>query len=103
MYLYRLRSSEIKSIYFISSNENRYCKMFETISQEDMMERSIFSMISYSRSVSVAGSILGTLNTWYDRVQERRRLNELEPHMLKDIGLQSWQIREIAAKPFWRA
>ena len=67
------------------------------------MERSIFSMVSFSRSFSVAGSLLAMLNTWNDRTQARRRLGELEPHMLKDIGLESWQIRELAAKPFWRA
>ena len=66
------------------------------------MERSIHSMISFSRSFSVVGSLMDTLNTWYDRTQERRRLAELEPHMMKDIGLESWQVREIANRPFWR-
>ncbi|MBT6385750.1 MAG: DUF1127 domain-containing protein [Alphaproteobacteria bacterium] len=68
-----------------------------------MMERSIHSMISFSRSFSVVGGLLGTLNTWYGRTQERRRLAELEPHMMKDIGLESWQLREMANRPFWRA
>jgi uncharacterized protein YjiS (DUF1127 family) len=71
--------------------------------QEEDMERSIFSMISYSRSFSLAGSILGTLGTWYSRIEERRQLNQLEPHMLKDVGLETWQVRELVNRPFWQA
>ena len=67
------------------------------------MERSVDSVISYSRSFSVVNSVLGTLDTWHRRAEERRRLRELEPHMLKDIGLDKWQIREMTDKPFWRA
>jgi uncharacterized protein YjiS (DUF1127 family) len=66
------------------------------------MERSIFSMISYSRSFSVANGVVKTLSTWQDRVRERRHLANLEPHLMKDIGLEPWQVRAEAAKPFWQ-
>ncbi len=49
-----------------------------------------------------AGSILGTPFLWLSRVQDRRRLAELDDHMLRDIGLSRSEAEDAAATPFWR-
>ena len=67
------------------------------------MAHTISSVISYSRPSAAKTGVLGLLNTWLSRIQERRTLSNLEPHMLKDIGLEGWQISEQIEKPFWRA
>jgi len=40
---------------------------------------------------------------WDKRSRTRRALAQLEPHMLRDIGLTSEQARTEAAHPFWKA
>lgn len=40
---------------------------------------------------------------WLERFQDRRRLVDLDDHMLRDIGLTRAQAEEAAARPFWRA
>lgn len=37
----------------------------------------------------------------YDTARERRKLAELEPHMLKDIGLKPEDVRHELNRPFW--
>lgn len=40
--------------------------------------------------------------SWHERWRQRRILEEMEAHRLKDIGLSRAQARYEAAKPFWR-
>lgn len=40
---------------------------------------------------------------WWQRARERRRLRELEDHLLRDLGLTRADALREAAKPFWRA
>jgi uncharacterized protein YjiS (DUF1127 family) len=42
------------------------------------------------------------LELWYQRWRQRRRLAELEDHMLHDIGKTRNEALEEANKPFWR-
>ena len=46
---------------------------------------------------------LGTLMLWQERASQRRRLAELDGHMLKDLGITRGEAQAEAAKPFWRA
>ena len=48
-------------------------------------------------------AILATLWHWYDRWYQRRQLESLPQHMLKDLGLSSADAYREASKPFWRA
>ena len=47
--------------------------------------------------------LLATLVTWQQRYELRRHLLEMDDHLLDDVGLSRAQIRQEAAKPFWRA
>ncbi|MEM7497873.1 MAG: DUF1127 domain-containing protein [Pseudomonadota bacterium] len=38
---------------------------------------------------------------WQDRLRQRRRLQALPDHMLKDIGVSREDALEEASKPFW--
>jgi uncharacterized protein YjiS (DUF1127 family) len=40
---------------------------------------------------------------WLERVRQRRQLQQLGDHMLKDIGLSRADVEAEASKPFWRA
>jgi uncharacterized protein YjiS (DUF1127 family) len=40
---------------------------------------------------------------WLERARQRRQLQQLGDHMLKDIGLSRADVEAEAAKPFWRA
>lgn len=40
---------------------------------------------------------------WLERVQDRRRLAELDDHLLRDIGISRADAENVAARPFWRA
>ena len=39
---------------------------------------------------------------WHDRARQRRHLQSLSDHMLRDIGLSRADVRAEAGKPFWR-
>ncbi|HHI75677.1 MAG TPA: DUF1127 domain-containing protein [Gammaproteobacteria bacterium] len=43
-----------------------------------------------------------TLKLWYQRARQRRRLAQLDEHLLRDIGITPEQARREARKPFWR-
>ena len=45
----------------------------------------------------------GTLLLWQERASQRRRLAELDGHMLKDLGITRGEAQMEAAKPFWQA
>ena len=42
------------------------------------------------------------LLTWQQRARERRQLESLSDHMLRDIGLSRADVFAEASKPFWR-
>ncbi len=67
------------------------------------MERTHVTGISFFGSGSVLGGLINTVNTWQDRARERRHLSELEPHILKDIGIAPSALHREISKPFWRA
>jgi uncharacterized protein YjiS (DUF1127 family) len=39
---------------------------------------------------------------WLERARQRRQLQRLSEHMLKDIGLSRADVEVEVAKPFWR-
>jgi uncharacterized protein YjiS (DUF1127 family) len=42
------------------------------------------------------------LLTWQQRARDRRQLESLSDHMLRDIGLSRADVLAEASKPFWR-
>jgi uncharacterized protein YjiS (DUF1127 family) len=47
-------------------------------------------------------ALLAIFGTWHERRRFRAELEELDEHLLDDIGLTPSQARSEAAKPFWR-
>ncbi|MBE9557166.1 MAG: DUF1127 domain-containing protein [Proteobacteria bacterium] len=45
---------------------------------------------------------LQTLQLWYERSRQRRRLAQMDDRLLRDIGIDRIAAMEEAAKPFWR-
>jgi uncharacterized protein YjiS (DUF1127 family) len=46
--------------------------------------------------------LLGLLETWHARHQERRALVQLDDRMLKDIGLSRADVAQESGKRFWQ-
>ncbi len=51
---------------------------------------------------TVFSQAAATLKLWYQRARQRRRLAQLDEHLLRDIGITPEQARREARKPFWR-
>jgi len=55
---------------------------------------------------SPAEALLGLwrlLIVWNGRWQDREQLREMDPRILRDIGLSRRDVEREASKPFWRA
>mgnify|MGYP001050125858 CR=1 FL=1 len=50
----------------------------------------------------IALSFALTVFAWETRAKSRRALRRLDPHMLRDIGLDPAQAADESIKPFWR-
>lgn len=44
---------------------------------------------------------VAAIQDWHERARSRRALAELDPHLLKDIGVSRDEARAEAIKPFW--
>ena len=62
---------------------------------------------SWTRFAGTCGDVFGwlleTLLIWQERAAQRRVLQQLDDHMLKDIGLSRADASHEADKPFWFA
>ncbi len=67
------------------------------------MERTHATGISFFGSGSAFGGLINLVSIWQDRARERRHLSQLEPHILKDIGIEPSALHREIGKPFWRA
>jgi uncharacterized protein YjiS (DUF1127 family) len=47
-------------------------------------------------------SLALTVAAWELRARTRKQLGQLDPHMLRDVGLSETTSRAEAEKPFWR-
>jgi uncharacterized protein YjiS (DUF1127 family) len=47
--------------------------------------------------------MVDVLITWQQRRSDRLRLQSMDDHMLRDIGLSRADVEAEVAKPFWRA
>lgn len=48
-------------------------------------------------------AVFALIRQWHERMVYRRELSALEPRLLKDIGLEPYEARREADKPFWQA
>ncbi len=46
--------------------------------------------------------LVALIATWQSRAKQRRELKEMEPWVLRDLGLSKAEAASEAAKPFWR-
>ena len=67
--------------------------------------------MSYQHAIRIAGlrapdrpldAVLDLIRLWRERARTRRRLRELEDHLLADIGVARSEAVTEAAKPFWQ-
>ena len=61
-----------------------------------------FAEVSGLAGGAVSAAI-ALLATWQDRWMQRRNLSQLDSRMLRDIGLDPYEARREARKPFWAA
>ena len=54
---------------------------------------------AWSRAI---GRAIDLLLIWQQRARDRRQLESLSDHMLRDIGLTRADVYAEASKPFWR-
>lgn len=47
--------------------------------------------------------LLDRLFAWHQRVRDRQALDQLDAHMLHDIGLSRADVEHEASKPFWQS
>ena len=50
----------------------------------------------------LAAQVVDLLLVWHERVRQRRQLQGLNDHMLRDIGLGRADVAAESTKPFWR-
>jgi uncharacterized protein YjiS (DUF1127 family) len=53
-------------------------------------------------AVDLGTRLFDQLLTWHQRVQDRQALNQLDAHMLHDIGLSRADVEHEVSKPFWQ-
>jgi uncharacterized protein YjiS (DUF1127 family) len=50
----------------------------------------------------VGGDLVELALVWLQRIRERRQLDSLGDHMLKDLGISRADVDREVSKPFWR-
>ena len=55
-----------------------------------------------SRSAGTLSSLWSIINRWIDDSVTRRRLEDLDDHLLRDIGFDPRAVRRESAQPFWQ-
>ncbi len=53
------------------------------------------------RRIASFGDIVALVACWAERGAQRRRLRELDDHLLRDMGLTRADVEQEASKPFW--
>ena len=67
------------------------------------MPRTRIDTLPLPRLENPAARLLVALSTALTRRRERALLARLDPHLLRDIGLDADQAARECAKPFWQA
>lgn len=52
--------------------------------------------------IDVLGHLFAAPFVWLERMRDRRRIADLDEHMLRDIGLSRSEAEDLASTPFWR-
>lgn len=58
--------------------------------------------LSRGQAGGLLRGIAALIATWQSRAKQRRELQEMEPWVLRDLGLSKAEAASEAAKPFWR-
>jgi uncharacterized protein YjiS (DUF1127 family) len=59
--------------------------------------------LPFARRSGIVARIVDILTIAAARRRDRRMLARLDPHILRDIGLDAGRVTEECAKPFWRS
>ena len=59
----------------------------------------IGNVVGLAKRTAVAA--LDTLAEWQERARQRRQLQELDDHMLRDLGLSRADAQRESERPFW--
>ncbi len=96
MFLWRLISEKDYS------KPTKYRQLYQYKSQEQTMSRTETALIPLRQRASLAARITSALMAALARRRDRQRLGHLDPHLLRDIGLDVETARQEAAKPCWQ-
>jgi uncharacterized protein YjiS (DUF1127 family) len=96
MFLWRLISEKDYSM------PTKYRPLYQYKSQEQTMSRTETALIPLRQRASLATRITSALIAALARRRDRQRLGHLDPHLLRDIGLDVETARQEAAKPCWQ-
>lgn len=57
--------------------------------------------LRHFRAANALGAAWTTIGLWRERARQRRKLAEMSPQMLEDIGVSVSAARAEASRPFW--
>ena len=57
---------------------------------------------SVGQATGFLASLIEAPFIWLERAHDRRRLAELDDHMLRDIGISRADADQVASRPFWQ-
>jgi uncharacterized protein YjiS (DUF1127 family) len=67
------------------------------------MPRTRTQTLPFSSRSGLVARILNFVQTTSARRRHRIQLARLDPHLLRDIGMEPGRVTEECAKPFWRS
>jgi uncharacterized protein YjiS (DUF1127 family) len=56
----------------------------------------------HGRLMRLGGAAVRTVWFWVERSRQRRALDRLDDHLLRDIGLTRGEVRRECTNPFWK-
>lgn len=59
--------------------------------------------MAIAAAASLPGRFFSLFMGWQERAEQRRTLQQLDDHMLRDLGLSRADVAREADKPVWRA
>ena len=77
-------------------------QLYQYKSQELIMSRTETALFPAGHRTGLAARITRALVAALARRRDRQRLGHLDPHLLRDIGLDCEAARQECSKPFWQ-
>jgi uncharacterized protein YjiS (DUF1127 family) len=97
MFLWRLNA---RRVYYIPTEKPA---LYQYKSQELTMSRTETAIAPMYHRAGLVSRFTRALAAALARSRDRQRLGHLDPHLLRDIGLDTGTLAKECSKPFWRA